>query len=252
MARKAKTWRFADFKNKTDTTRFEPVYGHVPGTKQDLVFVLGVRHFVESEEYLGSFFIVRDITAEASLEGKYEVKKNESITDALTGLNNRAFFNDYIKNLEENLKGSSNPLCVAMVDIDFFKKINDVYGHQAGDQALRETAAIMTKTMRGTDMLFRYGGEEFCVVFCETQIQGAILASEKLRQAISKDKYTFQDQIFPVSISIGIAEWIPSEESFAAALGRADSALYYSKQNGRNLVTAHYLIKGFVPHKSAA
>jgi len=162
----------------------------------------------------------------------------------LTGLFNRNYFADYLKNQVATLEGfpadaPQRILSVVMMDIDFFKKINDVYGHQAGDYVLSNTGLMLRNCFRKTDVVARYGGEEFLAIMPGTDLRGATIAAEKLRTAIESFKFDTGGKIIPVTISCGVAQIEVGKESGEEAIARADAALYFSKHNGRNRVSIH-------------
>ena len=126
-----------------------------------------------------------------------------------------------------------------MCDIDHFKKINDTHGHQAGDYVLAEVSKLFRESFRKTDILCRYGGEEFLAILPSTEIPGALLVAEKLRSKVAGYKFLFNDVEIPTTISIGVALVRQGVETPAQTVTRADEALYFSKENGRNRVSIH-------------
>ena len=130
-------------------------------------------------------------------------------------------------------------ISVVMLDIDFFKKINDGYSHQAGDHVLKHTSELMKKSFRKTDVVARYGGEEFLAILPGTDALGACIAAEKLRMAIAAYRFEFEGKVIPVTISSGVAQINIGKESGEQAIARADAALYFSKESGRNRVSVH-------------
>jgi len=160
-----------------------------------------------------------------------------AITDALTGLFNRRYMETHVGTLVEQATARGKPLTVLLLDIDYFKPINDSYGHDAGDDVLREFATRMKKSIRGIDLACRYGGEEFVVVMPETDMAVATVVAERLRRRIASEPFPIQDGTgkVEVTISIGIAA-LRRGETAAAVLKRADQALYRAKRDGRNRV----------------
>jgi len=224
-------------------TRIDEVSGEAQDGKQ-LNLIIGVYPFSNDQGKAGAFILIRDVTAETNLQDKYKDKATQSITDALTGLFNRNYFVEYMKSQISSLESFPKDapqriISVVMLDIDFFKKINDVYGHQAGDFVLRHTADLMKKNFRKTDIVARYGGEEFLAILPGTDAQGAAVAAEKLRSAIQGYTYDFDGTIIPVTMSSGVAQIALGTESGDQAIARADAALYFSKQSGRNRVSVH-------------
>jgi len=228
---------------KPSPTRLDEVAGHAAG-KTDLNLIIGYYPFIENSVCHGAFILVRDATAEAALQGKYKDKARKSITDPLTGLLNRNHFEEYLPNHLNTLNAmpensEQRKISVLMGDIDHFKKVNDVYGHPAGDYVIKTVAEIMQKCFRKTDVVCRYGGEEFLVILPATPKEGALTAAEKMRKSIAETKFIFEGKIIPVTISCGVAQIRIESEDAHAAIARADEALYASKHGGRNRVCYH-------------
>ena len=160
-----------------------------------------------------------------------------AITDALTGLFNRRYMESHLGTLVEQAASRSKPLTVLVLDIDYFKSINDSYGHDAGDDVLREFAIRVRKSIRGIDLACRYGGEEFVVVMPETDLAVATMVAERLRRRIASEPFPIQQgsRNVEVTISIGIAG-LGAADNAASVLKRADQALYRAKRDGRNRV----------------
>jgi two-component system cell cycle response regulator len=160
-----------------------------------------------------------------------------AITDALTGLYNRRYMESHLGSLVEQASSRSKPLTVLVLDIDYFKSINDTHGHDAGDDVLREFAVRIRKSIRGIDLACRFGGEEFVVVMPETDLAVATMVAERLRRRIASEPFPIQQGVrsIEVTISIGIAA-LGSADNAATVLKRADQALYRAKRDGRNRV----------------
>jgi two-component system, cell cycle response regulator len=161
-----------------------------------------------------------------------------AITDALTGLFNRRYMESHLGTLIEQAKSRGKPLAVLILDIDYFKSINDTYGHDAGDDVLRDFALRIKRSIRGIDLACRYGGEEFVIVMPETDMAVAAMVAERLRRRIAAEPFAINQasRTIPVTISIGIAAVRGRDDSPAALLKRADQALYRAKRDGRNRV----------------
>ncbi len=155
--------------------------------------------------------------------------------DALTNLNNRRQFEVRLKQEIATTKRQKNPLCAMMVDIDFFKKVNDTYGHASGDAVLRTVASIIKEHLRESDIPSRYGGEEFAVLLPYTHIEEAKIVGERLRKAVEMTPIPIDKKNINVTISMGLAEFSP-QETGDDLFKRADSALYEAKESGRNRV----------------
>jgi len=161
-----------------------------------------------------------------------------AITDALTGLFNRRYMESHVATLVEQAAARSKPLTVMVLDIDYFKSINDTHGHDAGDDVLRDFALRIKRSIRGIDLACRYGGEEFVLVMPETDMAVAAMVAERLRRRIAAEPFSIQKgaKSVPVTISIGIAGLRDKDDTAASVLKRADQALYRAKRDGRNRV----------------
>ena len=161
-----------------------------------------------------------------------------AITDVLTGLHNRRYMETHLATLVDQAAARGKPIAVLVVDIDFFKAVNDSHGHDAGDDVLREFALRIRKAIRNIDLACRYGGEEFVIVMPETDMAVATMVAERLRRRIASEPFAIQDgtRKLDVTISIGIAALDGPADNAAAILKRADMALYRAKRDGRNRV----------------
>ena len=161
-----------------------------------------------------------------------------AITDALTGLFNRRYMESHLGTLLEQAASRGKPLATLVLDIDFFKSINDTHGHDAGDDVLRDFALRIKRSIRGIDLACRYGGEEFVIVMPETDVAVAAMVAERLRRRIAAEPFAIQQGAgsIPVTISIGIAALRGKDDTAATLLKRADQALYRAKRDGRNRV----------------
>ena len=184
-------------------------------------------------EYL--FISVNDVTEAVSFEQKL---LETNMSDALTGVNNRRCLEIRLKEEVERHVRYNHPLSLIMFDIDFFKRVNDTYGHQCGDFILQSVSSEIKKTIRKGDILARYGGEEFCCVLPETAIEGATLLAERFRKNIEDKTCPYHEFNVKVTISLGVAP-ISAEVSTPETLMRiADQRLYKAKESGRNRVIA--------------
>ncbi|WP_462160158.1 GGDEF domain-containing protein [Pseudoalteromonas sp. GB56] len=161
-------------------------------------------------------------------------------TDALTGINNRRMLMMVGEELFENAKRYEHPLSLLLLDIDYFKKINDVYGHLVGDEALKRVAASLKTNLRASDSLARYGGEEFVVILPETDIDSAMAVAENLRRTISATQIEIpKGEPLSFTVSIGVAEKTAETPCLMDLINAADNALYRAKDTGRNKVITH-------------
>jgi len=155
-------------------------------------------------------------------------------TDSLTGLKNRRHFLECLDLEVERSKRYSSPCSVAMIDVDRFKVINDSYGHDVGDQVLRELSKILLDELRTVDLAGRLGGEEFAVQFPETSKHSAIGVCERIMSRMRSAKVLVGQQEVCFTTSIGLSEVLPPQDSTDAVLKRADKALYRAKERGRD------------------
>ena len=163
----------------------------------------------------------------------------EAMTDTLTGLHNRKGFEHHLARHLDDTFTLHNPLCLMMLDIDQFKRINDNYGHLIGDKVIAAVGQLILDNIKGQDIGVRYGGEEYLVVLPDTEIAGAVTLPEKLRNLVAASRIKRINSggaLEGVTLSAGIA-YGTAGETLDALIGRADKALYVSKANGRNRVT---------------
>ncbi|HJV65244.1 MAG TPA: diguanylate cyclase [Geomonas sp.] len=160
-----------------------------------------------------------------------------NIRDQLTGACNRRYLDNRLPDECKRHNRYNRPLSVIMLDIDFFKKVNDQHGHEAGDRVLSEVAGKLMAGMRKTDCLVRYGGEEFCCILPETSLENAALLAERFRGSIEGLAIVAGSSELRVTISLGVAQ-LQGDDTPATLLKRADQGLYEAKQSGRNRVAA--------------
>ncbi len=161
-----------------------------------------------------------------------------SVRDALTGLYNRRHLQAELERHIEAARRYGEAFSVAMTDIDLFKKINDAHGHVMGDLVLRQLADYFVGRLRKTDIVGRFGGEEFIVILHGTLLANAVTAMESLRQGLAQRPFGTEEVVVNVTFSAGVAQWEPQIQGTDALVRKADEALYASKQQGRNRVTS--------------
>jgi len=167
-----------------------------------------------------------------SLSSKLQQAESDARNDPLTGLANRRQLAEFLKSHDQS------QLCFLVADIDFFKKINDRYGHDVGDEILQQLAVLFRQgTRSNSDLVTRIGGEEFCIILPATSIEQSTILADKLRQAVAAHSFRTQQGSVDITISIGLAEH-QQDRSHAQTFKAADQALYQSKHQGRNRVTA--------------
>lgn len=167
-----------------------------------------------------------------------ESLRQEAYTDGLTGIGNRKRFDQALRQSIVSAMEKGTPLCLMMIDIDYFKQFNDTYGHQIGDEVLRLLAKTLRENVKGQDTPARYGGEEFSIILPNTHLDNALILAEQIRKAVSSKKVrnlrTGED-LGQITVSIGVSAFEPGEP-INQFIGRADGAMYMAKNSGRNRV----------------
>ncbi len=163
-----------------------------------------------------------------------------AVTDGLTGLHNRRYLDSHLQTLFDRAVARRRPLSLLITDIDRFKSINDAFGHDGGDDVLREFAARLRKNVRGIDLACRYGGEEFVIVMPDTEFEVAMKVGERIRGEIASEPFRIgrDGKSIAVTVSIGVSSLLRAQDTAADLLKRADIALYEAKSSGRNRVVA--------------
>lgn len=169
-------------------------------------------------------------------KGYHETIYSLTIQDGLTQIHNKRYFLEFLEREMPRAHRFRRPLSLMMFDIDFFKKINDQHGHLAGDYVLRELASLVKTRVRREECFARYGGEEFAIVMPEAGLDNARVFAERLRRMIEEKRFVFEDEIIPVTISIGLAELEPHHGDALAFIKDTDANLYKAKHAGRNRV----------------
>lgn len=157
--------------------------------------------------------------------------------DRLTGASNRYAFDELIPVLIQDVQNNNVPFSIILIDLDYFKTINDEYGHAAGDRFLSAISEEISRTIRDNDILFRWGGEEFLVVLQKCTLENAIVVAEKIRKGISEKVIECEGKDLSITASMGVAEFVPGEP-MDSMIQRADSLLYKAKEKGRNCVVS--------------
>lgn len=162
---------------------------------------------------------------------------HQARTDPLTGTLNRRGYQELAERELLKASRSNRPFAVLVADIDHFKRLNDTYGHAAGDMVLQYFCALLNRVLRQTDILARLGGEEFVIVLPETPPSEALDVAERLRRTVQDTPMTFQDFMIPITVSIGVAHFPAAADTLDGLQAHADSALYRAKKSGRNCVS---------------
>ncbi|MCK4501827.1 MAG: GGDEF domain-containing protein, partial [Desulfuromonadales bacterium] len=165
-----------------------------------------------------------------------ETLRDSTLRDPMTGLLNRRFLQDQAAYIIAGTIRRKNNVGMLMCDIDYFKQVNDKYGHDAGDQVLIETTKILSDCVRDADMVVRFGGEEFLILLVDVEQGDAAMVAEKIRATVAEKIFTVGAEKFSKTISIGISEFPNDTDGFWQAIKYADVALYQAKDGGRNQV----------------
>lgn len=216
---------------------YRPITGAAEHMYQNITFI-PLTSITGEVEHIG--VVITDVTdiaiGQRDLEAANQELGHLSRTDRLTQLNNRGYWEESLEQEFRRLKRTHRPGTLVMFDIDHFKKVNDTYGHPAGDEVIRQTAAMLRQTMRTTDVAGRYGGEEFVVLLVETPAEGAHTFAERLRAAIAALAIRHDQHEIRYTISLGVAEVSMQLETPKQWIECADRALYEAKHGGRNCV----------------
>lgn len=175
-------------------------------------------------------------TAHKELRRQKEYAELLARTDALTGLANRRAFDEAAEQEVQRAQRYNTPLALVMTDLDCFKAINDRHGHHVGDQVLQHFARILSESVRHIDLVGRWGGEEFAILMPGTDLEEAVQAAERMRQAVLNAAPPLQHAACAYTASFGVAAFRTETPTMVSLLGRADAALYRAKENGRNRV----------------
>ena len=182
--------------------------------------------------------LVYDVTEQAlgkrGMEHLNEELKTASRVDGLTGLYNRRYWQERFDEMHKLCVRREKPSTALMLDIDHFKRINDTYGHQAGDKVIKMLAALIKRCVRETDLAGRYGGEEFAIILNDSSVEDAKIVAERIRQLAQRLVVEHEGESISFTVSLGLAQFTPDFKGAMAWLECADQALYEAKENGRN------------------
>ena len=217
---------------------YQPITGMADEMYQN-VTILPLRSSTGKTDHV--CLIIYDVTGVAvnkrQLESANTKLQELALRDGLTGLLNRRYWESCLEREFARHQRYDNPVSLVIFDIDHFKRVNDTYGHQTGDEVIRETARITSQLVRETDFAGRYGGEEFVVLLPGTTLDGAAQFAERLRSTIERQQLDYQGSPLTFTVSLGVATLADDMAGYKALLERADKALCQSKEGGRNQVT---------------
>ena len=183
--------------------RLDELTGHSKAFPRLQLILGGIPIVADSGKLVGALLTIRNVSAETELQKKYEERKQESVMDGLTRLYNKVFTESMLLRLIKTSCRDRQKLSVVMCDIDHFKKVNDTFGHQAGDYVLSSIAQMLKGESRDTDIAGRFGGEEFIVLLPKSDEAGAKIFSERFRKRIENTEIHFEGKHIPVTVSLG-------------------------------------------------
>lgn len=217
-----------------------PITGEINHMYQDFTFmpVKDATGEVDSV-YITLFDMTDTAILQTELKNAFDSLSEISNRDGLTCMYNRRYLEQRLSMEFDRCRRYTGEFSFIIFDLDHFKKVNDTYGHLAGDEVLCAVSKRIHSLLRTVDVLGRYGGEEFGIILPSTSLEGALVVAEKLRQAVAQEPVAFKDISIPVTTSIGVAEFKPDMPNYEHLIHCADLALYFGKENGRNRVTSY-------------
>ena len=199
------------------------------------------REKIESDiHYLKSY--IQEVTPIIEARTYMDMLKKQSTIDQLTGLYNRRYLDENINLLEERTREEKSQMGILMIDIDYFKKVNDDHGHDVGDRILQGVARLLQQTVRQSDILVRFGGEEVLILLANIDREGTMEIAEKIRAKIESATIVTSSIKLKKTVSIGLSIFPIDAESIARCLKLADMALYFAKDTGRNQIVSYHLL----------
>lgn len=227
----------------------------IPGNPPRILETIMTPIFNSEKQLEGRVILAYDITERKSLEEQLkslneslqiQLKENEqlrlqlqeqAIRDPLTGVFNRRYFAEALENENARAIRENTPFSIIVLDVDFFKKVNDTYGHKCGDLVLRSLAAFLQENTRRSDIICRFGGEEFVILMPDAAVDDAFERTEIFRKNFEAMQLEYEDKQVKCTFSAGVASFPLHSNSGENLLNMADVALYHSKKNGRNRIT---------------
>ncbi len=234
---------FSSWKNRPYLFPFHhhrPVTGNIDFMRQDCIF-FPIRNLENQVEFV--CLAISDATDnflyETQLQQAMSALEKNSRLDGLTGIFNRAYFETRLIEEFRRNKRYNEEFGLILLDLDYFKKVNDTYGHLAGDEVLRSVAQTINRVIRSIDLFGRYGGEEFAVFLPHTSLEGTRNVAERIRHAIENQRISFEDHLITITTSLGITLFHPDLQDHEQLIHEADQALYHAKMSGRNRVSCY-------------
>ncbi|MAT16438.1 MAG: hypothetical protein CMJ46_14340 [Planctomyces sp.] len=227
---------------EVDSSEIESLSDIMSQASEQLAMLAVRAHVVSTQAVVRQQMVEKE---NQELEQRNQELTQQAVRDVLTGIYNRKFFDESLHKEIARAVRSASTIGVIFIDIDNFKKLNDTYGHQFGDEVLKKVAALVDETLRTTDVLGRYGGEEFVALITQPTTKGLSIVAERLRAAVEQMHILFNGRHVPVTISVGACIGMPqrsSENTAERLVTEADAAMYDSKRNGRNQVHIRSII----------
>lgn len=216
---------------KGEESSFEMVMPAILGNQKEVL--LHMMPQIIKKQIQGVYIILQDISEQKEIESKLQ---SLATVDELTNLLNRRAFYERARNEIDRYKRFKHPFTIFMIDIDYFKKVNDKYGHDIGDVVLKQLSNNLKCQLRATDCIARYGGEEIIVMLIDSMPESAIEIAERMRHTVSEMTFKADGEVFKITISIGLASMEETVEELEVLIKQADIALYSAKTQGRNRV----------------
>ena len=216
-----------------------PITGGVTHMYQDCTFIPFEGSGGEKLVCITVFDVTDTAISHREVQQAHADLEELSHRDALTGVYNRRFMEAELHKEFKRVERYGGKLSVLFLDLDFFKRVNDTYGHQAGDKVLIEVTQRISDMVRATDYVARYGGEEFAIILPGTDITGALIFANRVREVIEKTPVLYDEHALSVTASLGLSEYREGVESYDALLDQSDKALYVAKKQGRNRVACY-------------
>lgn len=238
-----KNFAFTSWEQRPYLFRFphnRPITGAIDYMYQNLTLIPVTGENGEVNSVCITLFDATDIgISQTGLKEAMGRLSETSNRDGLTGIYNRRYLEQRMSTEFDRCRRYAGEFSFIIFDLDHFKKVNDTFGHLAGDEVLCIVSQRVNSLLRTVDVLGRYGGEEFSVILPSTPMAGALVLAGRLRQIVAQEPVMYKEISIPVTISVGVAEFEPGTLKYEQLIHRADMALYFGKKNGRNRVTAY-------------
>lgn len=237
-----KNFAFTSWQQRPYLFRFKhhrPISGGVTHMYQNCTFIPFDGDDGQSLVCITLFDVTDTAISHQEVRKAHAELEDLSVRDPLTGVYNRRFMEVELDKEFKRVVRHGGNLSVLFLDLDFFKKVNDTYGHQAGDQVLIEATLRITKIIRATDYLARYGGEEFAIVLPETDKKGGLILAERIRAILAGSPVIHNGHAISMSASLGLSQYYEGVDKYETLLDHSDQAVYMAKEQGRNRVVCY-------------